>query len=182
MTLCKVCEKPFNASNSFHTLCSGKCALKLIKFSMKAAKVKLLVRKEAIKTRTEWLASTQTAINRYSRLRDVKAGHGCICCGKPFEPEKPGGSIDAGHYLSRGSAPHLRFDERNIHAQRKNCNRPGGTTRGAFRLGMIDRIGSEALEELEADQTVKKWSIEDLRVMCAYYRAKANALAKENQA
>src|SRR6185436_23692 len=79
---------------------------------------------EAMQPLSYWVDKAQDAFNRYVRLRDLAAGHGCIDCGKPFEPSKPGGSVDAGHYLSRGSAPHLKFDERNVFAQRKNCNRP----------------------------------------------------------
>lgn len=132
------------------------------------------VKREKIKTRGELMEEAQRAFNLYIRLRDV--GSKCICCDSPFEPQKPGGSADAGHYLSRGAAPHLRFDERNVHAQRKNCNRPGGTTRAKFRAGMIARIGLEAVEALECDQELKKWSLDDLRAIKATYTAKAKEL------
>lgn len=132
---------------------------------------------EKHKRRGDLMAEAQTAFNRFIRLRD--AGQTCICCGKPFEPQRPGGSVDAGHYLSRGSAPHLRFDERNVHAQRKNCNRPGGTTREAFRAGMIQRIGLEAVEALECDQSLKKYTDDDLRAIKTTYAAKARAIEKE---
>lgn len=132
---------------------------------------------EKHKRRGDLLAEAQTAFNRFIRLRD--AGQNCICCGKPFEPQRPGGSVDAGHYLSRGSAPHLRFDERNVHAQRKNCNRPGGTTREAFRAGMIKRIGLAEVEALECDQSLKKYTDDDLRAIKSTYTAKARAIEKE---
>jgi hypothetical protein len=86
--------------------------------------------------------------------------------------------MDAGHYLSRGSAEHLRFNENNVFGQRKNCNRPGGTTRAAFRAGVIARIGLAAVEALEADQTVAKWTIEDLKAMKKAYQAKLKELKK----
>ena len=136
-------------------------------------------RKEAVKSRPELLEDAQKAFNLFIRTRD--AGLPCICCGKPFEPEKPGGSADAGHYLSRGAAPHLRFEENNCFAQRKNCNRPGGTTRQAFRAGVVARIGLEAVEALEADTAVRKWTAEDLREIRKTYAAKARTLKKESQ-
>lgn len=131
-------------------------------------------RKEANKKRSEWIEEAQRAFNAWVRARD--ADKPCICCGKPFQPQKPGGSMDAGHYLSRGSSPHLRFDERNVHGQRKNCNRPGGAKRLEFRAGMIKRIGLEELEALECDQTPGDWTIDDLKNIIATYKAKLKEL------
>ena len=45
--------------------------------------------------------------------------------GQPLGTGEVGGAYDCGHYRSTGSAAHLRFDERNAHAQRKVCNRWG---------------------------------------------------------
>lgn len=167
--ICVICKiKPTN--NAMASVCSQRCAIKKGKLDKAAAKKDLARRKEALKTRNDWIADVQVVFNQYIRARD--AGKPCICCGKPFEPQKIGGSVDAGHYRSRGSAPHLRFDERNVHAQRKNCNRPGGTTHDAFRAGMEARIGREALEALECDQASRDWTIEDLKALKAHYRAK----------
>lgn len=90
--------------------------------------------------------------------------------------DKPGGEIDAGHYLSIGSAPHMRFIEGNVHAQRKSCNKPGGAKRHAFRSGMIARIGLPAVEVLEADQALRKYTSDQLRAIRDDYRAKVNAM------
>ncbi len=115
-------------------------------------------------------------MSAFSAARDIAAGYGCIDCGKPFEPQKPGGSVDAGHYLSRGSAPHLAFDERNVHAQRKNCNRPGGATAAEYRAGLVERIGHAAVEELEADQESRRYRDDDYRRIRDEYRAKLKEL------
>lgn len=143
----------------------------------KAAKVKEKredkVKKDSLKRRADWLAEAQTAFNAWVRLRDL--GKPCICCGKPMLQDRPGGAVDAGHFLSRGSSPHLRYDERNVHAQRKSCNRPGGTTRDSFRAGMIARIGLAAVEALEADQEPRKYSIADLIAL----KKKYSTMAKE---
>ena len=134
-------------------------------------------RKEAIKPLRELLAEVQVVFNAFIRARDE--GKPCICCGMPFEPNKPGGSMDAGHYLSRGSSPQHRFNEDNVFGQRKNCNRPGGTTRDAFRAGVIDRIGLARVEALEADNNVPKWTREQLTELKATYRRKLRELKKE---
>lgn len=135
-------------------------------------------KKEKIKRTSDIKREAQAAFNAWVRFRDSQAGHPCICCGKPFEPSRPGGSIDAGHYLSRGSHPNLAFDERNVHAQRKNCNRPGGTTAAAFRIGMIARIGLEAVEALEEDTEPKRYRADDYRRIRDEYRERLR-LAKK---
>ena len=84
--------------------------------------------------------------------------------------------MDAGHYMSRGSSCQLRFDEANVHGQRKNCNRPGGTTRAAFRAGMIARVGLAEVERLERDDGVHKWTHDELRAIRDEYRAKVKEL------
>lgn len=145
--------------------------------SRKAARedrVRTRQRLEAMKPLSFWVKQAQTAFNAWVRHRDITAGHGCIDCGKPFElaTGAPGGKVDAGHYLSRGSAPHLKFDERNVFAQRKNCNRPGGATRADFRAGVVARIGLAAVEALETDQTVKQYRSDDLKAIRDEYRAR----------
>lgn len=133
-------------------------------------------RKEELKSRGDLIAEVQVAFNAYIRERDKDKP--CICCGKFFDERDTltGGQWDAGHYLSRGSAPHLRFDERNVHRQLKGHNRPGGTTREKFRAGMIARIGLEELEALEADQASRNWTNDDLRRMKAEYIQKRKDL------
>ena len=127
-------------------------------------------RKEAVKRMPDLIAEAQTAFNAYIRARD--ASKPCICCGKPFEPMKPGGSVDAGHFRSRGAAGHLRFNEDNCFSQRKNCNRPGGTTYAAFRAGVVARIGEARVLALEADNAVHKWTHDELRAIRDTYKQK----------
>lgn len=143
----------------------------------KAERDSFKARKAAAKRLPDLIAELQVEFNAFIRARD--AGKPCICCGKPFEPQKPGGSMDAGHYLARSIAPQHRFTENNVFGQRKNCNRPGGTTRAAFRAGVIDRIGLEAVEALEADNKVRKWQRDELIALKAHYRAKRRELEKQ---
>lgn len=184
MSKCKICKAEFSKRIPLQVVCSVECALKAgqarkAKEAAKKAKAEraaLKVRKEAAKRPKTLKAEAQAAFNSYIRARDLSAGHNCIDCGKPFEPQRPGGSVDAGHFLSRGSHPNLAFHEQNCFAQRKNCNRPGGTTAAAFRIGVIARIGIEAVEALEADTTPRRYRADDYRAIRDLYRSKLKAL------
>ena len=159
-------------------VCSGSCAASLaMSKRLKAEKKRDIERKQALKTRRDWINDAQREFNRYIRLRD--SGKACICCGKELADPKFGGGFDAGHYRSTGSAPHLRFDERNCHAQRKYCNQFGAGRAVDYRIGLIGRIGREAVEELERDNTPRKWTIEELKAIRDKYRAKAKELEIE---
>lgn len=154
-----------------HKVCSPGCAEALVKAEKERTDRKeRQAGLERIKPRGKLLAEAQAAMNAWVRYRDRNLP--CICCGKwATDDSLSGGGYDAGHYLSRGSHPHLRFDERNIFRQRKGCNRPGGATAAAFRLGVIARIGLAAVEALEADHTPRKYSADDLRAIKAHYVA-----------
>jgi len=180
---CGFCHYEFLPERPLQKACCLGCAAALgkIKTAKDLAKAEKAERAadraklEKFKRRADYIAEAQTAVNAYVRYRDRFKP--CICCDKPFESEKPGGAMDAGHYLSRSLAPHLRFDsDRNIFGQRKNCNRPGGTTRAAFRAGVVKRIGLASVEALEADQSSPKWTIPQLIEIRDTHRAKLRAL------
>lgn len=130
----------------------------------------------AFKTIPKLKAEVQRVFNEWVRERDLAAGHGCICCGKfatAAALAQPGGAYDACHYRSRGSADHLRFDERNVHLGLKDCNTWGHKN---YRGGLIERIGVEAVEALESDQTVVKWTRPMLEELKAKYQQKLREL------
>lgn len=116
-------------------------------------------RKKALKGRSQWMKEAQSAVNQYIRLRDSNTG--CISCGS-IPDAKRGGSIDAGHYRSRGAAPHLRFNVFNIHAQCVKCNRWNSGNAVDYRINLINKIGLDRVERLEQDHDVRKFSIEYL--------------------
>jgi len=113
------------------------------------------------------IKEAQTAFNAFIRERDHDQP--CICCGKPLGADAPGGGYDCGHYRSTGSASHLRFDERNAHAQRKHCNRYGAGRAVDYRIGLIERLGMEAVEALESNNEPHKWQREELIAIKAEY-------------
>ena len=129
---------------------------------------------EKLKTRNEYIKEAQAEFNAFCRERDRLSGYPCISSGKQLDWS--GNNVDAGHYRSRGSAPHLRFDERNCHAQSKHDNRYLSGNVVDYRIGLIKRIGLQAVEELEADQTPRKYTIEELKSIKAYYIKKRKEL------
>lgn len=190
MPKCRVCGVKFVATRALQPTCgeyacmvqyAESVAKKSAEKRKKEERAAFKERKEKAKRTGDLREEAQAAFNAFIRYRDLSAGHTCIDCGKPFEPSRPGGSVDAGHYLSRGSHPNLAFDENNVFAQRKNCNRPGGTTAAAFRLGVISRIGLAAVEALEADTTPRRYRADDYRRIRDEYRAKLRELKRSNE-
>ena len=185
----KKCKNPacgisFPPQRLGQAVCSPKCGLAIKDVNQAKARKSLAqverreikVRKEKLKSRGEHMREAQQAFNEYVRNRDQAAGHLCISSGKPLDWS--GNAVDAGHYRSVGSAPHLRFDERNCHAQSKQDNRLLSGNAVDYRIGLIARIGQEAVDALEADQSVRKYSVEQIKGIKAYYRAKTRELKR----
>lgn len=149
---------------------------KIQRAAQKAERAEIKAKKAAFKTLNEYKKEAQDAFNAYIRARD--SGKPCICCGNPLGFGAVGGGYDCGHYRSVGSAPHLRFNEDNAHAQRKVCNRWGAGRAVDYRLGLIARIGLEAVERLEQDNTIHKWTREELIAIRDKYRAKLKDLKR----
>lgn len=180
---CRVCGEPINPQNSLLRLCgqfecrvsyANSVAEKSKKAREKKERQEHREKKEKLKTRSDWMKEAQATFNKFIRIRDQLAGHRCISSGRVLDWS--GNAVDAGHYRSRGSAPHLRFDERNCHAQSKQDNRYLAGNAIDYRLGLIERIGLKEVEALEADQTPRKFGIEDLKQIIIQYKAKIKEL------
>lgn len=147
-----------------HKACKPECAKELIELE----KAKTLKRERQaglakLKRRADYFKETQAALNKW--IREVRdAGRPCISCGRHHQ-----GQNHAGHMLSRGSHPNLALVENNIALQCMPCNVHLSGNQLAFRRGLVERIGLEAVEELEADQTPRKYTIEQLQAMKADY-------------
>lgn len=143
----------------------------------KAARAKHRAAKEALKTVGDYIKEAQASVNRYVRLRDH--GKPCISCGST-PGKKYGGTMDAGHYRSRGAAGHLRFNLWNIHAQCVKCNRYNSGNAVDYRLRLIDRIGIEKVTALESDNSTRKFTVEYLKrvkkIFNKKYRMKKKAM------
>jgi len=182
------CGEMFTPARQMQKACGPRCASLMVE-RQKARTAEKAAREdrkqtraqlEAMKSLRTLRAEAQAEFNRFIRHRDRLAGWGCICCGVPLNwgSTKPGGEVDAGHYMSRGSSIELAFDERNVNAQRKGCNRPGGTTRAQFAAGMVARYGQAVVDELEGPHDLPQLRHDDLRAIRDTYRRKANELEK----
>lgn len=178
------CAESFIPQRLGQKVCSPACALAVAPKNHKVARKaidqlerrEIKARKEKLKSRADHLREAQQAFNEFIRWRDRLAGHPCISSGKPLDWS--GNAVDAGHYRSVGAAPHLRFDERNCHAQRKHDNQYKSGNVTDYRIGLIVRIGIEAVEALESDNSVRKYTVEELKAIKAKYRAKTRELKR----
>lgn len=184
-TTCPHCRAKLEQGQRIHPECIGPWAdaqaekakraeAKKARAAAKVERASIRARKEAIKTIPVLIKEAQVAFNAYIRARD--ADKPCICCGLPLSAGDVGGAFDCGHYRSVGSAQHLRYDERNAHGQRKQCNRWGAGRAVDYRIGLVARIGLEAVEALESDNTPHKWTREGLIEVRDTYRARLKEL------
>ena len=187
---CRHCRKMFQPVRCGKNTCSYECSVAVAEIVAAKSKAKrekaeriaeiasTKILRLKLKTNGEWMKEAQAAFNAYIRMRDQLAGHPCISSGQPLDWS--GNNVDAGHYRSRGSAPHLRFDERNCHAQSKKDNRYLSGNAVDYRIGLIARIGLEAVESLEADQTPRKYTIDELKAIKSHYVAKLKEMKNGN--
>ena len=146
-------------SNKARATIEKKAASLQIK-KQKALKSKIREAKESLKTAGDYIKEAQTAVNKYIRARD--SGKPCISCGN-LPAQKFGGTMDAGHYRSRGAAGHLRFNTLNIHSQCVRCNRYKSGNAVDYRLELIKRVGVNLVDRLEADNEPKRFNIDYLK-------------------
>lgn len=171
----QACRALFTPRNMMHKACGPECAVIVaLHARQKLERKSDRERRAELRTKGDHTAAAQVAFNAYIRMRDQLAGYLCISSGKPLDWS--GNNVDAGHYRSRGSAPHLRFDERNVHAQSKQENRYASGNATDYRIGLIARIGLAAVEALEADQTPRRYTVDELVALKIEYRAKLRAL------
>ena len=155
--ICAHCSKPFTRRYStLQAVCSPKCAQAKVNADKRAKKAAQIAERKVDKAKLDAMKrlpvlidEAQREVNRYVRLRDERRyGRVCISCGsKPTN--KPGGTLDAGHFRSRGSAPQLRFYLPQIALQCVRCNRDRGGERDGFKAGLSLRLGAERVAAIE---------------------------------
>ncbi len=195
----KACRAKFVPDRPFQKACGIPCSIVVGKEDQAKKRAKLdldqqkLERrqhreaKEKLKTRNQHLADTQDAFNAMIRERDHDLP--CVSCDDPNPPQRVGGQWDAGHFLSRGAHPELRFNRDNCHKQCKTCNGGGGrfrhkdkTVSAKFELELLKRIGPERLAVLKGPNEAPKWTIEQLNEMKREFRAETRQLKKQREA
>jgi len=189
-TTCPQCRKKLGEGERIHEGCvsawadtraakAERAKAKAIKTAAKEDRAETKRRKESMKGKGDYLKEAQRAFNAFIRERDRQAGHPCISSGRPLDWS--GNKTDAGHYRSTGAAHHLRFNEDNCHAQSKHDNNFLAGNAVEYRIRLIDRIGLDRVEALEADCSSPKWTIQDLIGIRDMYRAKLKELKKSER-
>lgn len=177
---CAVCNAPFAQARPLQRVCGYECALEdgrkaVATEKAKAARAERKAKKAALenlKTRKQHLQELQVIFNSWVRARD--AGQPCISCGRHHQ-----GQWHAGHYRSVGSAPELRFEPTNTHIQCQPCNTHLSGNLIAYRVNLIKKIGLERVEWLEGQHEPKKYTLEEIQRMKAFYRAEIRRLKQE---
>ena len=184
MKRCKVCRQPFEPRPPRALVCSEDCAgafavSKRLKEERRAEKAAQALerkdkkaRKERLKSRSELAREAQQAFNQWVRLRD--ADKPCISCGRHHE-----GQYHAGHYLSVGARPELRYEPFNVWKQCSPCNTHLSGNAVLFRQALVREIGLERVEWLEGPHPAKKYTADELRAIKTEYAAKARKLKRE---
>lgn len=91
--------------------------------------------------------------NKFIRLRDQHKG--CVSCdSRTFS--------DAGHFMSGGHYPSLRYNENNVHGQCKQCNYFLHGNLNEYRKRITQRISEDELKMLDFEvlrykQTGYRW-------------------------
>ena len=172
---CAACRNQFVRLRPKQKACSPECAQqvaqdKRLKDERRQHKAAL----QDCKPLSHWLDLTQRAVNAMVKARDQ--GRPCISCGatQAFE-------WDAGHYLSRGARPELRFHPDNIALQCAACNRHKGGNQALFRLGLVARIGLASVEDLEGPHPPAKFTRETLAEIRKQAQAQTRQLKKASR-
>ena len=112
------------------------------------------------------------AFSLFIRTRDAQPYQGrafkCISCNRPLPIEQ----ADCGHFINRQHMS-LRYSELNCNAQCRHCNRFMEGNNDEYRKGLIQKIGKEKVELLEAMKyQTNKLSAFELGELAKYYKKK----------
>ena len=177
---CKACKVKFIPEKTLQFVCSYECSIAytLVLNKKNKALFALKMRREKkekldkLKSKSDWLKETQIEFNKYCRLRDEALP--CISCQRFHN-----GQYHAGHYRSIGACPSLRFEESNVHKQCSACNNHLSGNIVLYRINLIAKIGVENVEDLEKEQAPKNYTIDDIKALKLFYKAKIKELQHE---
>jgi hypothetical protein len=171
---CKICKTLYTPNKPLQQACGIECAIQLAERGKRQdeAKNRLAERKkdsetrQRLKSKAKLAQEAQTAFNAWIRARDAQEP--CISCGSTTAP-----SYHAGHYLSTGARPHLRYEPDNVHKQCNKCNVFLHGNLINYRINLIKKIGLERVEELENDSAPRHYTREALIELAKHYRTLA---------
>ena len=179
---CSHCKESFTPYSSLSVTCSIPCAIKYteakaekklkrdIKLAKQVVRFDLRKRKEKLKSKSDHMREAQAACNAYIRARD---GKNCLSCGT----QKPDIQYAAGHYLTRGAHPEIRFHPFNLNSQcNQYCNLQLSGNIVNYRVNLINKIGLSNVEWLEGAHKAQKLTIDDIKEIKQYYKEQLKLL------
>lgn len=174
---CKACRAPFVLANSWQTHCRAEaCAVSAAEANAaKRAKAEAREHRKKLaesKPLQHWLNVTEAVVNHLVQVRD--RGLPCISCGTTKTV-----AWQAGHYLSVGARPELRFVLSQINLQCLRCNVHLSGNQAKYRIGLVEKIGLAEVERLEGPHPPAKFTREQLALIRKEAAAETRRLLKE---
>ncbi len=178
--VCKFCKQAFAPTRPMQSVCGFECSINLAaKHREKikreeAVKVRRAdkVKREKLKSKSVWAREAQTAFNAWVRERD--AGRPCISCGRHHT-----GQYHAGHYLSVGARPELRYEPLNVWKQCSPCNTHLSGNVALYRVALVQEIGAEKVDWLEGPHEPKRYTVDELKAIKKHYSDLTKQLRSE---
>ena len=122
-------------------------------------------------------AKLDRIFSEYIRLRDADE-HGycrCISCGKIVHRKQ----CDAGHFVNRRHMS-LRYDEKNVNAQCRACNRFDEGNMTGYHAGLIKKYGESVIMYFELKKhNVSRMGKTEYIILINYYSEKVTELKKQ---
>lgn len=169
---CRICKAEFQPFSSTHVACGWECAIAVVEGAKEKRERKETREARArLKTRAQHLRDAQQAFNAFIRARDADLP--CICCNRHHK-----GQYHAGHYLSVGARPELRFVENNVHKQASYCNNYKSGNQAEYRINLVKKIGELEVAWLEGPHDPKKYTVDEIKAIRAKYKAKLKELQR----
>lgn len=181
---CRECNTPFFANRPLQAVCGLRCAradAKKTRLAKEAKeKVQTKERKEKAKRVSEWEAECRAIVQKIARIRDRQDG--CISChmGPNYD-----GQWHGSHYRSVGACSNTQFLLWNIHKACAQCNLHKGGNREFYRPRLVEKIGLDRVEWLDAQNGISKRSgpayVEYLKRFKAVMGKRARRMEKSAQ-
>lgn len=129
------------------------------------------------------ISITQDAFNRM--IRELDKHLPCVSCSKPAGTY----ALTAGHYLTVGAHPELRFDARNCHGQCSGCNSgvqrfakgDKSSTKAKFTAEIARRYGQELVNYVTGPHEAKHYTCDDLKALRKVFNAERRRLERGEQ-
>lgn len=151
---CAHCKALFTPARLMQSVCSPVCAARKVKQDKAEERAKIVTRKQAAKTRAQWLAECQAIVNKIARLRDRQLP--CVSCDRPAIWD---GQWHGSHLRSVGAASAVRFNLWNVHKACSICNNHLSGNIAEYLPRVRARIGDEKVDWLFQQNKLVKHDI-----------------------